>query len=146
MLLAVDVWQHEPVEGQFIWSDRGNLTLFLDKAKQHNLFVNLRIGPYVCAEWTYGGIPGKCQARPGFPTVLKLMLIGGGRPVCTVWLGQKEGVEFRTVNAVWQKHMQAWMQMVVDTVHDYFAPQGGPIIIAQVENELHAGTSPVSRQ
>lgn len=66
--------------------------------------------------------------------------------MCTVWLGQKEGVEFRTVNAVWQKHMQAWMQMVVDTVHDYFAPQGGPIIIAQVENELHAGTSPVSRQ
>ena len=28
-----------------------DLTLFLSIAAKHGLFVNLRIGPYVCAEW-----------------------------------------------------------------------------------------------
>ena len=49
--------QHEMVEGQLDWSGRGNLTLFLDAIAEAGLFANLRIGPYVCAEWDYGGIP-----------------------------------------------------------------------------------------
>ena len=55
---------HEPVEGQFDWSDRGNLTLFLDAVAQAGLFANLRIGPYVCAEWDYGGIPTFRRQHP----------------------------------------------------------------------------------
>ena len=31
-----------------------NLTLFLQKAAEAGLFVNLRIGPFVCAEWSWG--------------------------------------------------------------------------------------------
>ena len=31
-----------------------NLTLFLEKAARAGLFVNLRVGPYVCAEWNWG--------------------------------------------------------------------------------------------
>jgi len=42
---------------RFNFADRGNLTLFMQKAAAAGLFVNLRIGPYVCAEWTYGGLP-----------------------------------------------------------------------------------------
>ncbi len=30
---------------------RGNLVEFIEQAAARNLFVNLRIGPYVCAEW-----------------------------------------------------------------------------------------------
>ena len=86
-----------------MWNGRGDLTHFLDLCKKHDLFVNLRIGPYVCAEWTYGGIP--------------------------VWLGLKDGVKFRTVNSVWQTHMQQWMQTVVDKVHGYFAPQGTAVAV-----------------
>ena len=37
---------HEPVEGEFDWGDRGNLTLFLDAIADAGLFANLRIGPY----------------------------------------------------------------------------------------------------
>ena len=40
---------HETVEGEFDWSERGDLRRFLQIAADANLFVNLRIGPYVCA-------------------------------------------------------------------------------------------------
>jgi hypothetical protein len=32
-----------------------NLTEFIEIAAKHSLFVNLRIGPYVCAEWVSSG-------------------------------------------------------------------------------------------
>ena len=34
-----------------------NLTAFVLLAQRHGLFINLRIGPYVCAEWNFGGFP-----------------------------------------------------------------------------------------
>ena len=43
---------HEPLEGEFNFKERGNLTHFMSMASEAGLFVNLRIGPYVCAEWT----------------------------------------------------------------------------------------------
>ena len=36
---------------------RANLTRFLDAAASRGLFVILRIGPFICGEWSYGGIP-----------------------------------------------------------------------------------------
>ena len=37
------------------YAGRGNVTLLLQLAKEHNLFVIWRIGPYICAEWPGGG-------------------------------------------------------------------------------------------
>ncbi len=37
------------VEGQFDFSGRGNLTQFIELAGKAGLFVDVRIGPYVCA-------------------------------------------------------------------------------------------------
>ena len=68
--------------------------------------MNLRIGPYVCAEYEYGGIPA--------------------------WVGLKDGLLFRTNNTVWQSHMQSWFQRVVDMMAPLFATNGGPIILVQV--------------
>ena len=39
------------------YEGRANLTAFLETAKEVGIFVNLRIGPYVCAEWSFGGLP-----------------------------------------------------------------------------------------
>ena len=108
---------HEPQEGIFDWGTpetayNGNLTLFMTEAAAAGLFVNLRIGPYVCAEWTYGGIPA--------------------------WLGQKPGVAFRQTKAVWQKYMEKFFNTVIERMAAgrFFASQGGPIMLVQVENEL----------
>ena len=102
---------HEPVEGRFTWADRGNLTLFLDAIKEAGLFANLRIGPYVCAEWDYGGIP--------------------------TWLAFKPGMRYRAMNQPWLDAVQQWVQLVIDVTRGYFADHGGPIVLAQVENELN---------
>eukprot|EP00040_Diaphanoeca_grandis_P031845 m.191403 g.191403 ORF g.191403 m.191403 type:complete len:783 (+) comp32431_c0_seq1:96-2444(+) len=104
---------HEPTEGALDFSGRGNLTLFMQGAQEAGLFVNLRIGPYVCAEWTYGGIPA--------------------------WLGQKPGVAFRQSNPVWQPAMEKFFNLIIDMMAkgNFFATQGGPIVLTQVENELH---------
>lgn len=63
---------HEPMEGVYNWGQpdtayNGNLTLFMEEASSYGIFVNLRIGPYVCAEWTYGGIPAWLGQKPGTP-------------------------------------------------------------------------------
>ena len=107
---------HEPVEGQLDWSGRGNLTLFLDAIAAAGLFANLRIGPYVCAEWDYGGIP--------------------------TWLAYKEGIRFRSYNDQWRAAVQRWVSTVVNVTRAYFADRGGPIVLAQIENELSQGGDP----
>ena len=78
---------HEQQRGQLEWGGRRNITHFIDLAAQRNLSVVVRIGPYVCAEWTYGGIPA--------------------------WLGLKTGVAFRQTNKLWQDAMEKWFALVV---------------------------------
>ena len=102
---------HQVTEDSMDWTGRGNLTLFLDAVAEAGLFANLRIGPYVCAEWDYGGIP--------------------------TWLAYKPGMRYRAFNQPWLDSVQQWFQIVVDVTRDYFADRGGPIVLAQVENELN---------
>ena len=54
---AVNRNLHEFKQGEYDFSGRANLTYFLDLAAEAGLFVNVRIGPYVCAEWSFGGLP-----------------------------------------------------------------------------------------
>ena len=57
---------HEPEKGVFDFSS-GNKDLlgFLSVVREAGLFVNLRVGPYVCAEWNYGGLPAWLREEPG---------------------------------------------------------------------------------
>ena len=48
---------HEQKQGVLDFTGRANISRFLEDAADAGLFVNLRIGPYVCAEWNYGGLP-----------------------------------------------------------------------------------------
>jgi beta-galactosidase GanA len=45
---------HEPSPGQYYFGDRYDLVKFIKLVHQAGLYVNLRIGPYVCAEWNFG--------------------------------------------------------------------------------------------
>ena len=48
---------HEPAPGQYYFPNDGsseNIVKFIQDAKDAGLLINLRIGPYVCAEWNYG--------------------------------------------------------------------------------------------
>ncbi|KAL0305806.1 UNVERIFIED_CONTAM: Beta-galactosidase 8 [Sesamum radiatum] len=91
--------------------ERFDLVRFVKEVHEAGLFVHLRIGPYACAEWNYGGFP--------------------------VWLHFIPGIQFRTTNSLFKREMERFLAKIVNLMKDenLFASQGGPIILAQVENE-----------
>ncbi|KAN0039975.1 hypothetical protein ACTA71_011857 [Dictyostelium dimigraforme] len=101
---------HQPNSpSEYYFQGNANITKFLDLCQEYGLYVNLRIGPYVCAEWTYGGFP--------------------------IWLKEIPNIIYRDYNQQWMNEMSIWMEFVVKYLTNYFAPNGGPIVLAQVENE-----------
>ncbi|CAF0798310.1 unnamed protein product [Adineta ricciae] len=100
---------HEQKPGVLDFSGRANLSKFLQDAADAGLFVNLRIGPYVCAEWNNGGLPA--------------------------WLNQVPNISFRSHNEAWESAMRKFVLSIIDYVNPYLAKNGGPIILAQIENE-----------
>uniref|UniRef100_A0A2N9EPW9 beta-galactosidase n=1 Tax=Fagus sylvatica TaxID=28930 RepID=A0A2N9EPW9_FAGSY len=52
---------HEPSPGK----DNYDLVKFIKLVQQAGLYVHLRIGPYICAEWNFGGFPVWLKYIPG---------------------------------------------------------------------------------
>ena len=77
------------------------------------MYVTLRVGPFIQAEWNHGGLP--------------------------YWLREVPGIIFRSDNEPYKKHMKAYVSKIIQMMKDekLFAPQGGPIILAQIENEYN---------
>ncbi|XP_027124554.2 beta-galactosidase [Coffea arabica] len=102
---------HEPQPGKYYFEGRYDLVKFVNLVKEAGLYVNLRIGPYVCAEWNFGGFP--------------------------VWLKYVPGISFRTNNGPFKAAMQKFTTNIVNMMkaERLYEPQGGPIILSQVENE-----------
>lgn len=102
---------HEPVRGQYNFEGRYDLVKFVKLVGSSGLYLHLRIGPYVCAEWNFGGFP--------------------------VWLRDIPGIVFRTDNAPFKEEMKRFVKKIVDLMREesLFSWQGGPIIMLQIENE-----------
>ncbi|WOK92498.1 beta-galactosidase 5-like isoform X2 [Canna indica] len=102
---------HEPSPGTYNFEGRYDLVRFVKTVQKSGLYVHLRIGPYVCAEWNFGGFP--------------------------VWLKYVPGISFRTDNEPFKMAMQGFTQKIVQMMksESLFASQGGPIIFSQIENE-----------
>ncbi len=100
---------HEPLPDKTDYTGRANISRFLQDAADAGLFVNLRIGPYICGEWDYGGLPS--------------------------WLNQIPGMVIRSNNDAWKAQMRRFVLSIIDRVTPYLAKNGGPIILAQIENE-----------
>ncbi|GAA0150570.1 galactosidase [Lithospermum erythrorhizon] len=102
---------HEPSPGNYDFEGRYDIVRFVKTVQKVGLFVHLRIGPYVCAEWNFGGFP--------------------------VWLKYVPGISFRTNNEPFKAAMEKFTQKIVGMMksENLFEPQGGPIILSQIENE-----------
>ncbi|CAM8981567.1 unnamed protein product [Rhodiola kirilowii] len=102
---------HEPARREYEFSGNLDLIRFLQTIRSEGLYAILRIGPYVCAEWNYGGFP--------------------------VWLHNMPGIELRTINNVFMNEMTNFTTLIVNMVkkENLFASQGGNIVLAQIENE-----------
>lgn len=69
---------HNPNPAHFDFSDQRDLTKWIQTANEVGLLVLLRIGPYVCGEWEFGGLPAwllsdkySCALRTYDPVYIK---------------------------------------------------------------------------
>lgn len=104
---------HEPVQGQYNFNGNYDLVKFIKLIAKHDMYVTLRVGPFVEAEWNHGGFP--------------------------YWLREVNNITFRNDNEPFKFHMQRYVEMIVNKMKEekLFAPLGGPIILAQIENEYN---------
>ncbi|XLR36476.1 hypothetical protein HN51_045828 [Arachis hypogaea] len=102
---------HELSPGNYYFGGRFDLVKFVKIVQQAGMHLILRIGPFVAAEWNYGGVP--------------------------VWLHYIPGTVFRTYNQPFMSHMQNFTTYIVNLMKQekLFASQGGPIILSQAKNE-----------
>ncbi|KAI1730090.1 glycosyl hydrolases family 35 domain-containing protein [Ditylenchus destructor] len=101
---------HENIPGMFDFESPGkNLTQFILLAQQNELDVLLRIGPYACAEWEFGGLPW--------------------------WLLRYHNIELRTSDKTYLGHVKQYFNVLLPLLKPLLHKNGGPVIMMQIENE-----------
>lgn len=102
---------HEPREGVFDFSGRADLGAFLRLCGERGLDCIVRVGPYCCAEWNYGGFPS--------------------------WLRDIPGITLRTWNEPYIDRVQKYFSVLIPQILPQLASRGGNVILVQVENEYN---------
>ena len=100
---------HEQEEGKFDFAGQNDIAAFCKLAQQHGMYVIVRPGPYVCAEWEMGGLPW--------------------------WLLKKKNVALRTLDPYYMERVGIFMKEVGKQLAPLQVDKGGNIIMVQVENE-----------
>ncbi|MDR2683465.1 MAG: beta-galactosidase [Dysgonamonadaceae bacterium] len=101
---------HEPQPGQWDFTGDRNLAEYIRIAGEEGLMVILRPGPYVCAEWEFGGYPW--------------------------WLQNVPGLELRRDNEQFLRYTRLYINRLYQEVGNLQITKGGPIILVQAENEF----------
>ncbi len=100
---------HERKEGVFDFTGNADIAEFCRIAHEEGLYVFLRPGPYVCAEYDFGGYPS--------------------------WLQNYKGMKWRSKDPQFMKLMKRYIDRLAEEVKDLQITKGGPICLVQVENE-----------
>jgi beta-galactosidase len=101
---------HEPIQGHFDFTT-GNrdIAAFIRLCKAEGLWVLLRPGPYVCAEWDWGGLPP--------------------------WLLKIPDIKVRCRDPRYMSAVSRYVARLSREVVSLQCDHGGPILMVQVENE-----------
>lgn len=100
---------HEKKIGEFDFSNNLDIRKFIETARDEGLMVIVRPGPYICAEWEFGGLPW--------------------------WLQTMDDMEIRCSNPVYMERFECYLKAMFDQIRDLLFTNGGPIIMLQCENE-----------
>ena len=100
---------HEQQEGQFNFTDNNDIAEFCRIAQKNGMYVIVRPGPYVCAEWEMGGLPW--------------------------WLLKKKDIKLRERDPYFMERVKIFEKKVGEQLKPLTIQNGGPIIMMQVENE-----------
>lgn len=101
---------HEQEAGQFDFTtENRNIAEFIKLVQAEGMWVLLRPGPYVCAEWEFGGLP---------PYLLRI-----------------PDIKVRCMDPRYMEATERYIKALSEQVKDLQVTNGGPIIMVQVENE-----------
>src|SRR5579863_7472451 len=100
---------HEPRPGEYDFSGQYDVAEFIREAQGEGRYVILRPGPYVCAEWEWGGYPA--------------------------WLLKQHGIVVRSTDPKFMEPARRWLLRLGKELAPLQVGNGGPIIAVQVENE-----------
>lgn len=101
---------HERSEGTFDFStDNRDIAEFVRICQEENMWVLFRPGPYVCAEWEFGGLP---------PYLLRI-----------------PDIKVRCMDPRYMAAVERYVKALAAQVKDLQVTKGGPILMVQVENE-----------
>ena len=100
---------HEPKKGVFDFEGMLDIVKFLQTAQKLGLYAIVRPGPYICAEWEFGGFPA--------------------------WLLKDKNIELRCNDPLYLSHVRDYFQKLFDVLRPQLITNGGNIIAMQIENE-----------
>ena len=100
---------HEQREGEFDFTGNNDIAAFCKLAQKNGMYVIVRPGPYVCAEWEMGGLPW--------------------------WLLKKKDIRLREQDPYFMERVKIFEEKVGEQLAGLTIQKGGPIIMVQVENE-----------
>ena len=100
---------HEQQEGKFDFTGNNDVAAFCRLCQKNGMYVIVRPGPYVCAEWEMGGLPW--------------------------WLLKKKDIRLREQDPYFMQRVEIFEREVGKQLAPLTIQNGGPIIMVQVENE-----------
>ncbi len=101
---------HEISPGVFDFtSENRDIARFIRICREEGMWVLLRPGPYVCAEWDFGGLPAYLLKIPD--------------------------IKLRCMDSRYMAAVTRYINRLSKEVAPLQCPHGGPIIMVQVENE-----------
>lgn len=101
---------HETAEGRFDFTTGNHdIARFMRICQEDGLWVLLRPGPYVCAEWDFGGLP---------PYLLRI-----------------PDLKVRCLDPRYMAAAERYIRALARVVKPLQASEGGPILMVQIENE-----------
>lgn len=103
---------HETSPGVWDFTGDKNIAAFIKIAQEVGLNVILRPGPYVCAEWDFGGMPA--------------------------WLLKNPDLKVRSNTEFFLSVTEKYIYRLAKEVKQLQITNGGPIIMVQLENEYGA--------
>ena len=103
---------HSPQRGDFDTAGQLNLARFLDLIAAEGMYAIVRPGPYICAEWDNGGLPG--------------------------WLFADPAVGVRRNEPLYMAAVTEYFEQLLPIVASRQIDRGGPVILVQIENEYGA--------
>ncbi len=100
---------HEPKEGEFNFSGILDIEKFVETAEKVGLYCIVRPGPYICAEWDFGGLPS--------------------------WLLKDKNMQIRCMYPDFLTAITRFYKELLSRLVPHLQSNGGNIIAMQVENE-----------